>query len=233
MALYAISDLHLSNSVSKPMDVFGGKWQGYMEKIRKNWTHLVLDDETVVIGGDISWGINLEQALADFQMIERLPGKKIILKGNHDLWWSTVRKMTQFLEAHEIHSIEFLFNNCFVYGDTGICGTRGWFFEEDFKESHDEKIFRRELIRLETSLKAAKQQNVSEIICFLHYPPIYTKFRCGEILDLLKAYGVSRCVYGHLHSDSLRYAVTGQQEGIEFTLTSGDFIDFTPILLKK
>ena len=141
--------------------------------------------------------------------------------------------MTQFLEAHEIHSIEFLFNNCFVYGDTGICGTRGWFFEEDFKESHDEKIFRRELIRLETSLKAATQQNVSEIICFLHYPPIYTKFRCGEILDLLKAYGVSRCVYGHLHSDSLRYAVTGQQEGIEFTLTSGDFIDFTPILLKK
>ena len=233
MALYAISDLHLSNSVSKPMDVFGGKWQGYMEKIRKNWTHLVSDDDTVVIGGDISWGINLEQALADFQMIERLPGKKIILKGNHDLWWSTVRKMTQFLEAHEIHSIEFLFNNCFVYGGTGICGTRGWFFEEDFKESHDEKIFRRELIRLETSLKAAKQQNVSEIICFLHYPPIYTKFRCGEILDLLKAYGVSRCVYGHLHSDSLRYAVTGQQEGIEFTLTSGDFIDFTPILLKK
>jgi hypothetical protein len=233
MALYAISDLHLSNSVSKPMDVFGGKWQGYMEKIERNWTHLVDENDTVVIGGDISWGINLEQALADFRMLEQLPGKKIILKGNHDLWWSTIRKMTQFLEANDIHSIEFLFNNCFVYQGTGICGTRGWFFEEDFKESHDEKIFRRELIRLETSLKAARSQGVEDIICFLHYPPIYTKFRCGEILDLLKTYGVSRCVYGHLHSDSLRYAITGQQEGIEFTLTSGDFIDFTPILLKK
>ena len=233
MALYAISDLHLSNSVSKPMDVFGGKWQGYMEKIEKNWRHLVEPDDTVVIGGDVSWGINLEQALADFQMINRLPGKKIILKGNHDLWWSTVKKMTQFLEQHEIENVSFLFNNCYVYEGVGLCGTRGWFFEENFKECHDEKIFRRELIRLETSLKAAKSQNVEEIICFLHYPPIFSNFRCGEIIDLLKKYEVRRCVYGHLHSDSLRYAVTGEQEGIQFILTSGDFIDFTPVLLKK
>ncbi|MGN1014623.1 MAG: metallophosphoesterase [Butyricicoccus sp.] len=233
MALYAISDLHLSNSVAKPMDVFGGKWQGYMEKIERNWTRLVSEEDTVVIGGDISWGINLEQALADFQMLQRLPGKKIILKGNHDLWWSTVRKMTQFLEDHQIDCIEFLFNNCFVYEDIGLCGTRGWFFEENFKENHDEKIFRRELIRLETSLKEARKRDVSDIICFLHYPPIYSNFRCGEIIDLLQTYGVSRCVYGHLHSDSLRYAVTGEHEGIEFILTSGDFIDFTPILLKK
>ncbi len=233
MALYAISDLHLSNSVSKPMDVFGGKWQGYMEKIEKNWRHLVEPEDTVVIGGDVSWGINLEQALADFQMINRLPGKKIILKGNHDLWWSTMKKMTQFLKQHEIENISFLFNNCYVYEGIGLCGTRGWFFEENFKECHDEKIFRRELIRLETSLKAAKSQGVEEIICFLHYPPIFANFRCGEIIDLLKQYGVHRCVYGHLHSDSLRYAVTGEQEGIEFILTSGDFVDFTPVLLKK
>lgn len=233
MALYTIADLHLSNSVSKPMDVFGGKWQGYMEKIQKNWTHLVEEDDTVVIGGDISWGINLDQALADFHMIDRLPGKKIILKGNHDLWWSTVRKMTQFLQKNEISSIDFLFNNCFVYENTGICGTRGWFFEENFKECHDEKIFRRELIRLEASLKAARSQAVEEIICFLHYPPLYTSFRCGEIIDLMKKYDVKRCVYGHLHSDSLSYAVTGEHEGIEFILASGDFIDFTPILLKK
>ncbi len=233
MALYAISDLHLSNSVSKPMDVFGGKWQGYMEKIEKNWCHLVEPEDTVVIGGDVSWGINLDQALADFQMLQRLPGKKIILKGNHDLWWSTVRKMTQFLQKNAIENIEFLFNNCFVYENIGLCGTRGWFFEENFKECHDEKIFRRELVRLETSLRAAKKQQVSEIICFLHYPPIFSNFRCGEIIQLLQEYGVKRCVYGHLHSDSLRYAVTGIQEGIEFVLTSGDFIDFTPILLKK
>ncbi len=233
MALYTIADLHLSNSVEKPMDIFGGRWQGYMQKIEKNWRHLVEPEDTVVIGGDISWGINLNQALADFQMLERLPGKKIILKGNHDLWWSTVRKMTNFLTEHDIHSIEFLFNNCFVYEDIGICGTRGWFYEEDFKENHDEKIFRRELIRLETSLKAAQAQNVSELICFLHYPPIYSNFRCGEIIELMKKYGVSRCVYGHLHSESLRYAVTGEQEGINFILTSGDYVDFTPILLKK
>lgn len=233
MALYAISDLHLSNSVSKPMDVFGGKWQGYMEKIEKNWRNLVEPDDTVVIGGDVSWGINLEQALADFQMINRLPGKKIILKGNHDLWWSTVKKMTQFLEQHEIENVSFLFNNCYIYEGVGLCGTRGWFFEENFKECHDEKIFRRELIRLETSLKAAKSQKVEEIICFLHYPPIFSNFRCGEIIDLLKKYEVRRCVYGHLHSDSLRYAVTGEHEGIQFILTSGDFIDFTPVLLKK
>ena len=233
MALYAISDLHLSNSVSKPMDVFGGKWQGYMEKIEKNWRHLVEPDDTVVIGGDVSWSINLEQALADFQMINRLPGKKIILKGNHDLWWSTVKKMTQFLEQHEIENVSFLFNNCYIYEGVGLCGTRGWFFEENFKECHDEKIFRRELIRLETSLKAAKSQKVEEIICFLHYPPIFSNFRCGEIIDLLKKYEVRRCVYGHLHSDSLRYAVTGEHEGIQFILTSGDFIDFTPVLLKK
>lgn len=233
MALYAISDLHLSAGVSKPMDVFGGKWQGYMEKIPKRWRAVVDEDDTVVIGGDISWGINLSESLPDFQLLNELPGKKIILKGNHDLWWNTVGKMKRFFEENGIKNIDFLFNNCFIYDNIGICGTRGWFFEENFKECHDEKIFRRELIRLETSLKAAKAQGVEEILCFLHYPPIFPNFRCGEIIELMQRYGVTRCIYGHLHSDSLRYAVTGVHEGIDFMLTSGDYIDFTPILLKK
>ena len=233
MALYTISDLHLSVGVKKPMDIFGGKWQGYMEKIEKNWRAVISPEDTVVIGGDISWGINLKESLPDFRLLSDLPGKKIIGKGNHDLWWSTVRKMKQFFEENQIKNIDFLFNNCFIYDNIGICGTRGWFFEENFQECHDEKIFRRELIRLETSFRAAQSQGVEEILCFLHYPPIAPSYRCGEILELMQKYGVKQCIYGHLHSDSLRYAVTGQQEGIEFTLTSGDFIDFTPILLKK
>ena len=233
MSLYAISDLHLANGVYKPMDVFGGRWQGYMEKIEKNWRAMISEDDTVVIGGDVSWGINLEQAREDFLLLNSLPGKKILLKGNHDLWWSTVSKMKRFFEENNIKNMDFLFNNCFIYDNIGICGTRGWFFEENFKECHDEKIFQRELIRLETSLKAAAAQGAEEIYCFLHYPPIFPSFRCGEIIELMKRYGVTRCIYGHLHSDSLRYAVTGEQEGIEFILTSGDYINFIPVLLKK
>ena len=233
MALYTISDLHLSLGVQKPMDIFGGKWQGYMEKIERNWRAMISPEDTVVIGGDISWGISLKESLPDFQLLSDLPGKKIIGKGNHDLWWSTVRKMKQFFADNNIKNIDFLFNNCFIYDNIGICGTRGWFFEENFKECHDEKIFKRELIRLEASFKAAKAQGVEEIYCFLHYPPIYTNFRCGEIIELMQRYGVTRCIYGHLHSDSLRYAITGMQEGIDFKLVSGDYIDFMPILLKK
>ena len=233
MALYTIADLHLACSVSKPMDIFGGRWQGYMEKIEKNWRARVTEQDTVVIGGDLSWGINLAQSKADFAYIDRLPGRKIVLKGNHDLWWETARKMGAFLQENNFHNIEFLHNNCYFYNDIALCGTRGWFFEEDFKECHDEKIFRRELGRLETSLKLGQAENPQEILCFLHYPPIYTNFRCEEILHLLHRYGVRRCVYGHLHSESLRWAVEGVREGIEFILASGDHIDFMPLRLAE
>lgn len=233
MALFTIADLHLSKGTEKPMDIFGGRWQGYTEKIEKNWRALIAPEDMVVLGGDISWGIDFAEAQADFLFLRDLPGHKILLKGNHDLWWNTVRKMNAFLAENDIQNISFLFNNCFFYGDTAICGTRGWFFEEDFKESHDEKIFRRELLRLEASLSAAQRENPREILCFLHYPPLYINFCCDEIIALMKKYGVSRCIYGHLHSDSLKYAVEGLHEGIEFTLVSGDHVDFTPVLLKK
>lgn len=233
MALYTIADLHLACAVDKPMDIFGGKWQNYMEKIKKRWNAIITPEDTVVIGGDLSWGISFAQSKADFDYLHALPGKKILLKGNHDLWWNTVKKMTEFCAQNGYDDVSFLHNNCYVYDDVAICGTRGWFFEEDFQESHDEKIFRRELLRLETSLKAGRDSGAKELYCFLHYPPIYANFRCGEIIDLMKKYGVTRCIYGHLHSDSLRWAVTGSHEGIEFILVSGDYLDFTPVLLKK
>ncbi len=233
MALYTIADLHLACGVEKPMDVFGGRWQGYMEKLEKNWRACIAGDDMVVVGGDICWGMNLEQSKADFAFLDRLPGHKILLKGNHDLWWDTAKKMKAFVREQGFQSIEFLHNNCFFYKDIAICGTRGWFYEEDFKEGHDEKIFRRELGRLETSLRLGQAAGPREILCFLHYPPVYASFRCGEIIELLQRYGVRRCVYGHLHSESRRWAVEGVQEGIRFLLVSGDHIDFMPLRLAE
>lgn len=230
MALYTIADLHLACSVDKPMDIFGGRWQGYMEKIKQRWKG-VQPEDTVVICGDISWGIDFKQCRADFEYLKQLNGNKIILKGNHDLWWNTAKKMGEFLQECEIDNISFLHNNCFFYENTAICGTRGWPYEDEFKQAHDEKIFRRELLRLEASLKMG--QKADEIICFLHYPPLYHSYRCAEILDLLHRYRVTKCIYGHLHADSLRWAVEGVHEGIEFRLVSGDHVDFTPLLLKK
>ena len=242
MALYTLADLHLAADVAKPMDIFGGRWQGHTEKIIKNWRALVAPEDTIVLGGDISWGINLAEAKGDFALIDSLPGKKIILKGNHDLWWSTMNKITKFVSASKMHrfldengftTIDFLHNNCFFYEKTALCGTRGWPFEEDFADPHNEKIFKRELLRLEASLKLGAAANPEEILCFLHYPPLYASYRCGEIIELLHKYGVKRCIYGHLHGKSLSHAVTGEQEGIEWKLVSGDFVDFIPIFLKK
>lgn len=233
MALFTIADPHLSHGVTKPMDVFGGRWQGYVEKLEKNWRALIGPEDTVVLGGDISWGIDLKEAREDFLYLNRLPGRKIILKGNHDLWWTTIKKMNAFLQENQIENMFFLHNNCYFYQDIALCGTRGWFFEEQFQESHDEKIFKRELLRLEASLKAASAQPCTELYCFLHYPPIFTNFRCDEIIALLHKYQVTHCIYGHLHSGSLRYAIEGVQEGINFRLVSGDHVDFIPVLLKK
>lgn len=231
MALYTIADLHLACTVDKPMDIFGGRWQGYMDKIQARWQAIVKPEDVVVIAGDISWGIDFAQSQADFAYINRLNGTKIILKGNHDLWWNTAKKMQEFLDVNGFDTIRFLHNNCYFYDDVALCGTRGWGYEENFKQAHDQKIFRRELLRLEASLKAG--EGAAEKICFLHYPPLYHSFRCGEIMELLQKYRVKTCVYGHLHAESLRFAVEGEHEGIHFRLVSGDHVDFTPILLKK
>lgn len=232
MALYVISDTHLSFGVSKPMDIFGGKWVGYIDKLQENFQNLS-EDDVLVIGGDISWGINLKETLPDFKFLSQFPGKKIILKGNHDLWWESANKMNNFLHENDIFNIEFLHNNFHTYENIAICGTRGWTFEENFKDAHNEKIYKRELLRLEYSLDQAKKAGFDEIYCFLHYPPIHTKYRCHEIIELLEKYEVKKCVYGHLHSNEIKNRICGLVGNVEFILSSGDFIDFQPILLKK
>ena len=224
MALYAIGDLHLCLGASKPMDIFGGSWVGYMDKLRDGLSCITENDITVLLG-DLSWALDLSGAKEDFAFIDRIPGRKIILKGNHDYWWSTVAKFNKFCLDNGFDDISLLNNNCFVYGDIAICGTRGWFFEEERSGEHDEKVFKRELMRLEASLKAAGER---EKIVFLHYPPRYKGYTCQEILDLMTKYGVRRCFYGHLHGPSHKLAMEGQWDGIEFRLVSADFLEFKP-----
>ena len=224
MALYAIGDTQRSLGGNKAMDSFGGKWEGYVDKLREGFSALT-EEDAVVFCGDLSWGMSLEEALPDFLFLEDLfPGKKIILKGNHDYWWTTANKMLAFWNAHGIKGFSLLHNNCNFYGATALCGTRGWFFEEE-ADGHNEKVFKRELLRLEASLKAAGE---GEKICFLHYPPLYQGYTCPEIISLLKSYKVAACYYGHLHGGSHRLAREGLQDGIEYHLIAGDYLNFCP-----
>lgn len=228
MALYTIGDLHLSLGTDKPMDIFGDKWKNHAEKLKNNFASLTEDDVTVLCG-DLSWGMSLEGSLKDFLFVNDLPGKKIILKGNHDYWWNTASKTKSFFEANGIDSIEILHNNCYFYNDYAICGTRGWFYEEEKGIEHDKKIMRREIMRLETSLKAAGDKKK---LVFLHYPPIYQHYRCEEILELLKKYEVRLCCYGHIHGKGCAYSFNNWHGGTEFKLVSADYIDFCPIKLQ-
>ena len=224
MALYAIGDLHLCLGAPKPMDIFGGAWVGYMGKLRDGMS-VITDQDTTVLMGDLSWALDLPSSAADFAWINQIPGRKIILKGNHDYWWSTAAKFNKFCQEQGFENLYLLNNNCYEYGDYAICGTRGWFFEEERSGQHDEKVFRRELIRLEASLKAAgeKQKYV-----FLHYPPRYKGYECTEILQLLEKYEVRRCFYGHLHGGSHKLAMEGLWDGVDFKLCAADYIGFRP-----
>ena len=223
MALYAIGDTHLSLSSGKPMDVFGGGWTGYVEKLKEGFSQIRPED-TVVLCGDLSWAMGLEEAREDFAFLNALPGKKLLMKGNHDYWWNTAAKMERFFQENGFTTFQLLHNNCHFYGDIALCGTRGWFYEED-REGHGTKIFNRELIRLEASLKAGGEK---EKFCFLHYPPLYQGYRGQEIIDLMERYGVTRCYYGHLHGGSHRLAASGKHGGIEYHLVSADYLGFRP-----
>jgi hypothetical protein len=203
--------------------VFGGGWTGYVDKLRQGFAQVAPED-TVVLCGDLSWGMSLEEARQDFAFLDSLPGRKLLLKGNHDYWWNTAAKMQRFFQENGFSTLNLLHNNCFFYGDFALCGTRGWFYEEDRGE-HSAKIFNRELIRLEASLKAGGER---EKICFLHYPPLYQGYRCQEIIDLMERYHVKLCCYGHLHGGSHRLAVSGRQGEIEYRLVSADFLKFFP-----
>lgn len=225
MSLYAIGDTHLSLSNEKPMDVFGDKWKNHTEKLRQGFS-AVNDDDVTVLCGDISWAMSLEDAAEDLRFIDALPGKKIILKGNHDYWWSTASKIEKFFAEQGIGSIEILHNNCRLYGDIAVCGTRGWFFEEEKGVEHDRKIMLREVGRLERSLVCAGDR---EKLVFLHYPPKFLNYECPEILELLKAHGVRLCCYGHIHGKGCASAFRSWAGGCEFRLVSADHVDFTPV----
>ena len=227
MALYAIGDLHLCLGAPKPMDVFGGTWVGYMEKLREGLSVIKPEDTTVLLG-DLSWALDLQSAGADFAWINEIPGRKIILKGNHDYWWSTAAKFYKFCQDNGFSNQWILNNNHYTYDGYAICGTRGWFYEESRTGEHDEKVFKRELIRLEASLKSAG--DLPKIV-FLHYPPKYKGYECQEITDILKHYGVRQCLYGHLHGASHSLAMEGQWDGIEYHLVSADRLGFRPFMV--
>ncbi len=225
MALYVLGDLHLSLRSDKPMDVFSPKWADHVRRLKESFSRLS-DEDTTVLCGDLSWAMSLEEASEDLQFIDSLPGRKIILKGNHDYWWSTASKMQALFERLGISSIEILHNNCRFYGTLALCGTRGWFFEEESGGEHDRKIMNREIMRLEASLKAAGER---EKLCFLHYPPRYgADYVCREITDLLATYGVRECYYGHLHGPGQKGAVQGWVEGVHYQLASADYLGFEP-----
>lgn len=224
MALYAIGDLHLCLGAQKPMDIFGGSWTGYMDKLREGFS-CVREDDTTVLMGDLSWALDLQEAKADFAWIDQIPGRKIILKGNHDYWWSTAAKFYRFCEENRFSNQLILNNNYYEYDGWAICGTRGWFFEEERSNQQDTKVFRRELMRLEASLQAAG--GLPKLV-FLHYPPRYKGYTCDPILDLLNKYEVRKCFYGHLHGASHGLSMEGIWDGIEYRLLSADRINFQP-----
>ena len=224
MALYVMGDLHLSLSTNKSMEVFGDGWKNYVQRIKEGFSNLT-DEDVTVLCGDLSWGMSLEESLEDFRFIEALPGKKYLMKGNHDYWWNTTSKMERFFAEHDLKSMEILHNNCKFYKDYALCGTRGWFYELDNQGTHNEKVLLREIGRLETSLKAGGEKKK---ICFLHYPPIYQGYQCPEILNLLKKYNVEECYYGHLHGVSQRRSIEGNYQGTQFSLVAGDYLGFIP-----
>ena len=226
MSLYTIGDTHLSLGTAKPMDVFRG-WEGYLQKLEENWRALVRPGDTVVIPGDISWAMTLPEAEADFRFLESLPGEKILLKGNHDYWFTTRTGVERFLEEKGVRSIRILFNNAFAREGWAICGTRGW-VNESTVPAADQKVIDREAGRLRLSLEAGRQLGLP-LLAFLHYPPVYYVNECREILEVLHEYGVKRCYYGHIHGTGHRYAVDGLFEEIDFRLVAGDYVRFCPV----
>ena len=230
MSLFVIADLHLSFGADKPMDVFSG-WKDYTVRLEKNWRRAVTDSDTVVLAGDISWGMRLEETLADFQYIHSLPGKKIILKGNHDYWWSTKSKIDAFFAKHGFDDMRILHNCAYEAGGYVIAGTRGWLYNA--KTSEDIKIVNREAGRLRLSLEAGKKLK-GKMAVFLHYPPLYEDSKCTEILDILEEYGIEDCYFGHIHGKyALSRAPSANWHGIKMHLISCDYVNFLPVKLAE
>ena len=238
MAIFAIADLHLSlnPNIDKPMDVFGDEWKDFENILKKNWTEKVTDDDLVVIPGDISWATYLKDTIYDFEFIDKLPGTKLILKGNHDYWWSTIKKMDDFLEENNLKTIHFLMNTSFKFENKIFVGTRGWNLNDEVDGA---KMIARENIRFELSIKDALKNKTDEdeMIALFHYPPINDDYIkndvSNEFVDTMKKYNIKKCYYAHLHGASHRNAFEGVKDGIEYKLISGDYLKFNPYLISN
>ena len=236
MSIYTIGDLHLSFNENKPMSVFGKKWEDYEQKIEKDWKEKVKKDDIVVLPGDFSWSMYLKDTKADFEYLDKLPGRKILLKGNHDYWWSTLNKMQKYVEENNFKNIDFLYNNSYEVEGNIIAGTRGWV---QSNEQEDKKMINRESIRLELSIKDGIQKFGEDkpIIICMHYPP-YTNYNKQNLIDspfieIMRKYNVKKCIYGHLHGESIKEAIQGNIKGIDTTLVSADGVDFKLIKITE
>ncbi len=241
MSIFAISDLHLSTfeETNKSMEIFGQRWKDYILRLKNNWIRTVTERDTVIIPGDISWALSLQEAKSDLKFLDSLPGKKILGKGNHDFWWSTMKKHAEFFEKNDIKSISFLFNNAHETEDFIIAGTRGWYYDEDASNAPSgtdfEKLVKRESLRLKLSLDHAKELKKAsaekEIVVFMHFPPLWNGKESESIISLLLEYGIKRIYYGHIHGN---YAVEESivHKGIEMKLISADYLNFIPKLVR-
>lgn len=229
MSIYVMADLHLSFEKEKPMSIFGDNWENHANKIKNNWKNKVTNNDYVILPGDFSWAMHLKETYKDFQYLNELPGKKILLKGNHDYWWTTLKNMREFVKENNFENIDFLYNNSYLVEDKIIVGTRGW---NILDTDNSKKMIKRECNRLELSLKDGieKYGNQREIIAFMHYPPVTQSLLSNngesEFIDLMKKYNIKRCYYGHLHGQAHKDAIEGNVEGIELKLISADYLDF-------
>ena len=235
MSIHAIGDLHLSLNREKPMDIFGGNWKNHEQKIKENWKNTVQDTDLVILPGDFSWEMHLKDMYNDFAYLNQLPGKKLLLKGNHDYWWTTLAKMREFLQENKFENIDFLYNNSYLFEDKIIAGTRGWALNDT---ENSDKMNHREEERLKLSLQSGVDNfGDKEIICIMHYPPIIEEnkndannqsknLKVSNYVQIMKDYNVKTCLYGHLHGESHKEAFEGIIEGINFKLVSSDYLDF-------
>ncbi len=235
MAIFAIADLHLSHGTDKPMDIFGTNWERHEERLKEAWLHCVTEEDTVLIPGDISWGMTLDEALPDLVFLDQLPGRKILSKGNHDYWWGTSGKLETFQREHGLTTLSFLKNNAFLADGRAICGSRGWLLPQDpeFKPA-DQVILERELSRLERSILSAKDllvERPGSLIALLHFPPLMRSQKESDFTRLLEKHGIGTCIYGHLHGRGHQKAFEGNRNGVEYLLASGDYISFKPLRL--
>lgn len=227
MALYAIADLHLSFSSNKPMDIYGAAWKNHTERVKTAWLSKINEEDTIIIAGDISWGLRLEEAKADLDWIHQLPGKKVMVKGNHDPWWTSITKLNQLYD-----DMFFMQNTFYPYGDYAICGSRGWVCPGSSEfTAHDEKIYQRELLRVRASFEAAVKAGYEKFIGVLHYPPANEKKESSGFTEIFEAYRAEMAVYGHLHGERGRRPQLEEKDGVTYRLIACDRLGCDPMRL--